>query len=208
MKILTIYILCLFTVSCIRANEKVDSNKMNSEKIIQKTQQDSSFYWEALNEDQKAEILKSKEINRTAIDFYHGKIKVGDNNITINLLDTITSFHNSKAISSFYFFLFNKICNTADGALSEILGSYCQRVILNSPSYVIDYFSRNDKIMRKYAELLGYELYFKEDGTSEIEYGYSDFKKILSGKLENKEKYNNILKRFYKEIEISMNSMN
>ena len=56
MKNLTIYILCLFTASCIRANEKVDTNKMNSEKIVQKTQQDSSFYWEALNEDHKAEI--------------------------------------------------------------------------------------------------------------------------------------------------------
>ncbi len=208
MKISTIYILCLFTTSCISANENFDKSKMNYENIVQETtQKDSSFYWEALNENQKAEILKSEEVNRTAIDFYHGLIKVGDNDITINLLNTITSFPNSKTISSFYFFLFNKICNTADGALSEILGPYCQRVILNSPFYVMDYFSRNDKIMRKYAELLGYELYFKEDGTSEIEYKYSDFKKILSGKLVSKEKYNNILKLFYKEIEISMNRM-
>lgn len=207
MKILTIYILCLFTVSCIRANEKVYSNKMNNEKIVQKAQQDSSFYWEALNENQKAEILKSKEINIAAIDFYHGKIKIGDNNITINLLDTITSLHNSKAISSFYFFLFNKICTTADGALSEMLGSYCQKVMLNSPSYVLDYFSRNDNAMKKYAELLGYELYFKEDGTSEIKYSFSDFKKILSNKFGSNEKYNDLLKRFYKEIETNMKGM-
>lgn len=207
MKYLTIIVLCLFTSSCMSANDKAYTNKMNSDKIVQEIQQVSSFYWEDLNEDQKAEILKSEVINISAIDFYYGKIKVEDNNITINLLDTITSFHNSKAISSFYFFLFNKICNTADGALSEILGSYCQRVILNSPSYVINYFKRNNMIMRKYAELLGYELYFMEDGTSEIEYGYSDFKKILSDKLEYNKDYNNILKLFYKEIESSMNSM-
>lgn len=208
MKYVTMCIVCIFTSACMLSNKKDDLNKVKNEKYIQTTQQDSSFYWESLDEDKKAEFLKSKEINRTALDFYLGKFEVGENDITINLLDTITSSYNSKAISSFYFFLFNRICTTADGSISEILGSYCQRVILNSPSYVICYFRHNDKIMSKYAEFLGYELYFKENGTSEIEYGYIDFKKILSGSIENNEINNKILNRFYKEIEINMNSMN
>lgn len=61
--------------------------------------------------------------------------------------------------------------------------------------------------MNEYATFLGYELYFRGKGTSEIQYSYADFKKIVLNKLNNKEKYTTVLKIFYKEIEVKMKNM-
>jgi hypothetical protein len=166
-------------------------------------------YWEDLTDDQKDEILNSNAVNKEALAFYKGEQQVSDNSKTIALLDTLSSITSSeKKTTSFYFFLFNQICIKADGALAEMLGDYCQRIVLNSPEYVINYFIKNENVLKKYAQYLGYELYFKEEGTSAIEYNYSDFKKMLSGKLKNTEQYKDVLMLFYSEIEKSMKNTN
>jgi hypothetical protein len=208
MKTTYILIIYILTSSCIIADKKVDSNNTVIATLPQKAISDSLFYWETLSEDQKKEFLNLKGISIIALDFYYGKTKTSDNDLTSYLLDTLTSINNSNGISSFYFFLFNKICENADGSLAEILGTYCQKMILKSPSYVLNYFSKNKNILNKYASLLGYELYFKEDGSSEIEYNFHDFKKILSDKLDDKKKYNNILNHFFNEIENNIKKMN
>lgn len=207
MKILALSILGLFYLSSFHEKDKIGTNYFFSGIISQYALKDSCFYWETLNNDQKEEILQSKDISKIAMDFYHGKFKPGDNENTFNLLGIITSGKESKDVHAFYFFLFNKLCNISDAALSEILGSYCQRVILSSPVYVLDYFKNNDKTLKMYASFIGYELYFKEVGTSEIEYGFSEFRKILSDKLKSKKNYDALLKRFYKEIEMNMKRM-
>jgi len=164
-------------------------------------------YWENLNENQRKDILSSKDVNEEAIELYNGKIKIGDNNKTILLLGTLTSISEKGKTTPFYFFLFNQICIKSDGALSELLGDYCQRIVLSSPGYVINYFIGNEDVLKKYAEYLGYELYFKEEGTSTIEYDFSEFKKILSLSLVHEKKYEAILRFFYEEIDKSMKNI-
>lgn len=170
---------------------------------------DTTFvYWEDLTENQRNDILNTENINKEAIEFYKGTLKIGDNDQTTALLNILSSISDKDKTAPFYFFLFNQICIKSDGALSEMLGNYCQRIVLSSPAYVITYFDRNKEILKKYAEYLGYELYFKEEGTSTIEYSYSDFKKVLSEKLTNTEQNKNVLTLFYSEIDKVIKNMN
>ncbi len=170
---------------------------------------DTTFvYWENMTKNQRSDILNSKHIDKYAIEFYDGKLKIGDNNQTIELLNTLSLLSNKGNLSPFYFFLFNRICNEADGALSEMLGDYCQRIILDSPAYTISYFTEHKTLLKKYAEYLGYEMYFKSEGTSTIKYSYPIFKKLLSQKLKSKGQYNSVLTLLCSEIEKTMNKMN
>ena len=175
---------------------------------INRSLSDTTFvYWENLTENQRNVILNSENVSKEAIEFYKGKLKIGDNGQTTALLNKLTSASNKDEMAPFYFFLFNQVCIKADGALSEMLGDYCQKIVLSSPAYVVNYFSRNESILKKYAQYLGYELYFKEEGTSTIKYSYSDFKKILSEKLTNTEQYKDVITLFYNEIDRAMKNM-
>ncbi len=197
MSIQFIFIISLFSFFCPQNNRNCNQINLLCNYV----------YWEDLTDNQKDDILNSEEVNREVVAFYQGNLKIGDNNQTINLLDTLSFFAKKEKISALYFFLFNQICINADGALAEMIGSYCQTIILNSPTYVINYFSNNEHILKIYAQYLGYELYFKEKGTSDIEYNYEDFKKLLSDKMENLVQYEEILKLFYDEIEKTMKNM-
>lgn len=118
------------------------------------------IFWEELTDNQKEDILNSNYIYDKAILFYKMKSKISDNDESKSLLDTLSAMTNNEKVNAFYFFLFNQICLSSDGAVSDLLGNYCQRIILNSPEYVIEYFLRNDILLHKYAQYLGYELYY------------------------------------------------
>ena len=166
-------------------------------------------YWENLTAKEQNEILGSSHVYKDAINYYKRKLILSDNPKTFNLIDTLISSKNkNKKVDAFYFFLFNQICKESDGALSEGLGDHCQRSILKAPSFVITYFSKNKEILLKYAQFLGYEFYFKEKGTSTLEYNYVTFKKLLLKKTGNEEKNKVVLKTFFNEIEKAMKNMN
>lgn len=193
-----IFILTFAFLSCTQNNRASINNSLIDTTFI---------YWENFTQNQKNEILNSGNVNKEAIEFYKGNLKVRDNDQTTALLNTLSSITTNDTTTPFYFFLFNQICINSDGALSEMLGNYCQMMVLSSPAYVVSYLGQNEDILKKYAEYLGFELYFKEDGTSTLEYNYSDFKKILSDTLGNEGKYELILKLFYEEIEKSIKNM-
>jgi hypothetical protein len=54
---------------------------------------------------------------------------------------------------------------------------------------------------------MGTEFYFKEDGTSDIEYNYKDFKKSIETRIKNNPEYKEITSLFYHDIEIAMKRM-
>jgi hypothetical protein len=192
------FIISLVVLSCTQNNGNRINNSLANTNYI---------YWEEMNNSQKDDIINSNEIYKQAIALYNGKMKVSDDKQSICLLDTLTSINKDFESTPFYFYLFNQICSTADGAVSEILGEYCLKIVLNLPDYVFNYFIKNVSISKKYAEYLGYEFYFKEDGTSTLEYNYAEFKNLLSNKIGNKKEYELVLKQFYDEIEKSMKNM-
>ena len=168
--------------------------------------EDKIIFWDDLSKCQKDSILNKVSINSEAIDFYNGKFKFADNDKCIKLLNIITSELDDENIVIFYFHIFNMICLNADGASSEILGKYCQKIILNYPLHIITYFEKNKKVQICYANMLGYEFYFKEQGTSDMKYNFNDFKNILIKDciLSSKQ---SVLKMFFQEIENSMKNM-
>lgn len=164
-------------------------------------------YWEQITDSLQKQILASNDISDDALKYYDGKLKISDNDRSFALLDSLSNKHINNNINALYFHLFNKICSNSDGAFAEALGKYCQKVIINDPVYVINYFSSHNSLMKTYARLLGAELYFKEEGTSQIKYNYKDFKKILYDKIGEDKNLKNTLENFYNEIDKVMKSM-
>jgi hypothetical protein len=88
-----------------------------------------------------------------------------------------------------------------------MLGSYCQKIILSDIEYVLHYLKQNKTLSKKYTQLLGAELYFKENGSSDMQYSYNDFKKIIDKTLSCNREYKEFLASFYNDIHIVMNGM-
>jgi len=170
-------------------------------------------YWENMNPAEKEQFLSSHQIDKLALQFYNGKFTVSDNNISFKFLKILTT--KSSNLIPFYNYLFNKICYKADGALSETLGKYCFRMIINNTDYVINYFTydRENKKSNKYCyqlygNILGYEMYFKKEGTSDIDYNFGQLKEYLNnhfkkGSTQNKK----TLKLLYNVISSTIKNM-
>jgi hypothetical protein len=167
-----------------------------------------NIYWENMTKSEQENILRSSQMDKNAIKCYQGNFRTTDNHSTRNLLDKIISEKNSTKETVFYFYVFNQICLKSDGALSEILGNYCMKFLLRNPVLVLRYFQQNKETEKKYGELIGSELYFKEEGTSDIEYNYKDFKRIIEAEIKNNAECQKTLAEFYHIIESSMKNMN
>lgn len=192
-KLLLILFLVFFSVSCESSNQPRSCKE--------------NLYWENLSNVQKKAVLDSSEIDKYALSYYKGCFKPSDDSLTLNLLEELTNGRISCHAKAFYFHLFNQICMKADGALSEMLGVYCQRLMLSNSVYVLGYFQRNTNVEQIYANLIGYELYFKEEGTSTIKYNYADFKRILSKGIGEDKVYEKILNDFFHLINVAMKNM-
>jgi len=166
-----------------------------------------TLYWEDLTAREKQDLINNSKVYKDAVEYLNGRFKATDDTRTFKLLDSITSINNQFA--PLYLHIFNKICINSDGAISEVMGKYCERIILSNVCYTFNYFINNDKkYFLLYAEKLGYEFYFKENGTSDLEYSYSEFKKIINLKWQNKSiKSKNVLNSFYRRIDKAMNDL-
>lgn len=176
---------------------------------MQEVKPNNFIYWESMTTEQQMEYLDTNNIDGNVLALFEGKLRANDDEVTRRLLDTLISVKSgdNKNIA-FYFFLFNRVCINADGAVSEMLGGYCQRMLLNIPEYVIRFLKQNRDVMKVYARILGYELYFKERGTSSMQYDFSDFKRMLYERLNNKPEYDEVLKTFFIEVRSVMDKMN
>lgn len=171
------------------------------------TNQSSFIYWEDMTTTEQDNILYSPAICKNAVRYYLKNFRTTDNKLTEELLSEITCNGNSNQEIIFYFYIFNQICLESDSALSEILGKYCMKFALINPEFTLWYFKKNPKVEKVYAELMGTEFYFKEDGSSDIEYNYKDFKKAIETRIKNNPEYKEIASLFYHEIEIVMKKM-
>lgn len=192
--ILITFLLILCTVNCKAASQQKNYNK--------------NAYWEDLTKTEQESILHSPQIDKNAIKYYQGSFKATDNQSTENLLNKIISEKNPTKETVFYFYILNQICLKSDGVLSEILGKYCMKFLLRNPELVLRYFQRNKKVEKIYGEFIGSELYFKEEGTTDIEYNYKDFKRIVEVKAKDNKEFKKTLVEFYSIIESAMKNMN
>jgi hypothetical protein len=145
-------------------------------------------YWEDLGSRKKEKFLNDTNTNKLAIDFYYGKFKTSDDSLTIELLDKIIE---KKDFNPFYFFLFNKILYSADGAIAELIGEYCYKIISDNNIIVLKYFVRQRKsdtdntLCIKYGNFLGWK--FAADIKSNVKdkSEYEKFRNILMTSLQD-----------------------
>ena len=62
--------------------------------------------------------------------------------------------------------------------------------------------------MTKYIQCLGSEMYFKEEGTSTLKYGYDEFKKMIMDKIGKEQQCRENVTIFFLEIDETMKEMN
>ena len=154
------------------------------------------LYWEELSDSSKSETIKSLNIDVNIEKLYLHQISLSDDSLSVVILDTlcVLSEGNKRML---YFYLMNDIIKHADGALSEILGGYCYRFVVNAPDYVLAYLSKNRKIASEYITLIAAELYYND-------YTITDFKNLISSSVQNSE----YLQVFCKEIECKLMMLN
>jgi len=174
--------------------------------------QNAFNFWELMSQTEKEHFLNNSNINKLVLDYYGDKFKVNDDEQTFRLIDTLT--HKNEYFP-FYYFLFNEICAVSDGALSEAMGPYCLKMLLNEPNFVINHFTferknfgKSQYLYQLYASFIGEEFYFYNKKMSELDYGFPEFKEMLLKELKNTSSDNSeTLELFFIEIIDNINKM-
>ncbi|MCQ2187689.1 MAG: hypothetical protein MJY73_05000 [Bacteroidales bacterium] len=115
-------------------------------------------YWLDYDTAKQSRIIQNKKVNPLARSIYFNENFVSDNEDSFLLLEELTSFNHNSQINAFYYYVFGKICQSADGVVSEILGHYCLNSLMNSTEYNLQYFKRDTSLANKYAEYIAFEL--------------------------------------------------
>jgi hypothetical protein len=93
--------------------------------------------------------LESKQVSKTAKDFYFDKFKVTDDIKTFSIVDSLKTINNFTR--PFYILLVSKIIEKADGALSESLGVKCKEFIELNPDFLIDFlYSKSTNVDKSF----------------------------------------------------------
>ncbi len=151
--------------------------------------------------------LNNNKIDTLLLEFYNVEFLPDDGNKTFLLLEILTQ--KNDTLFPLYFHCLNKICEISDGALSEIMGKYCLKMIINYPNYSFNYLSTDSITLQKYANFIGYEMYFKEQGTSNIGMSYDEFKEYLKLNLDlNNQTINYFYNEFFSSVDGIMKEMN
>ena len=133
-----------------------------------------------------ADYLNDPKLPRIGNEYYLKKFTASDDSLTFNLLDTLTS--RNDHFFPFFFSIFNGILIKSDGALSEVMGDYCFRIVSNYPNEIFVFFHYNKEYQKQYTSFLGEEFYFKQLGTSDLAMTYLQFYSYLKKKLNLKQK--------------------
>lgn len=128
------------------------------------------LYWENLNLEVQNETLNNPKVDPIVLQYYYGENMMLDCNTAIVLIKKLSELSDDLGIRALYFDLFNNICANSDGELSEYLSSYCYKLLLDNPVYVITYLEKKPDLLAIYGEYIGYQLYFAEtlDTYSEV----------------------------------------
>jgi len=193
-----IILLCALFSSCNSGHQKPTTPTANLQTYV---------YWEDMSDMEKNDLLKQSDIDSMVLVYYEGKYKLTDDSITMNLLDSLGRIKEKDYRRPFYFFVMNRIYKESDGAVAEMLGNSCQDFMINNPLYVLVFFQKDKQMLELYAQILGYELYFKEQGTSDIKYQYTDFKKLIEESASKEPQCKEVSSIFFSAIETVMKKM-
>ena len=123
-------------------------------------------YWEDCNKLEQEQILKKIPDNEELIVAYFGQFPFTDDDRTEHFLKTLCFSKNGDE-RMLKFYVLNTIIESSDGALREMLSSYCYLYLKENTSYLLHYLRKNIKIRNEYVLLIGAELYYNDIGIAE-----------------------------------------
>ncbi len=120
---------------------------------------------DSLHDPNHSSYLSDLPLRQVATYFLNDSITPTDNTITFNCLDSL--LNDNAETRSFYFPVYLKILERADGALAEVAGGYVIQYIERYPS---EFFTRCIDLNSSQFELLcsaaGSDLYFEDDNVN------------------------------------------
>lgn len=128
----------------------LDSVKPNREILDSLSNPNSYYYLSNIPIEESSRLILIDSINPS------------DNKITFDAMDSLSS--SNQKTRDYFFKVFIKILDKADGALSEVIGSYTINYIEKYPKEFIERTSKIDvKYFECFASFTGYELGFSND---------------------------------------------
>ena len=191
-------IIIVFALVCCNSNPKISKSKTES------SNSENSFKSEYSG-------LCNKYLDYPGIDtlitaYCSGAFQPSDDDKTVEFLRILSQDNNN--LFPFYYRIFNYVLKNSDGALSEMLPEYCLLFIKNYPVEVIEDFKKIPYDLENYAQMLGYEFYFVNYGTSNISMNYDQFKELLSSKIDlTNRQTNNTYNQFINKIDAAIKNM-
>ena len=152
----------------------------------------SPYIWSDMSPEQQQKTINMYPSNINIIRFYNGNFILGDNEDTFRLLDTLVSKQDCCYKRALAIHLFNKICINSDGALSECMGYYTMKMLINNPDCIYS-FSNDLNILNLYAFYVANELSYKPES-------YANFINYIKSIGENT-KMECIIGEFIKKVE-------
>ncbi len=188
----------LFGLVCCNPNPKT------SKPITESSNSEKSFKSEYSSLCSK--YLDYPEIDTLVTAYCNGAFQPSDDDRTVEFLRILTQENDN--LFPFYYRIYNYVLKNSDGALSEMLPEYCLLFINNHPVEVIEDFKKNPDDLENYAQMLGYEFYFVNHGTSNFSMNYDQFKELLSSKIDlTNSQTNNTYNQFINKIDAAIKNM-
>lgn len=128
---------------------------------------DNVRFWEQYSDAEKYHIIKSGAIEASIVGIYDDSFEIGDNEETFKILDYLSEYkygiHTDGIVDAFYIHCFSKILRKADGALSEVMGDYCMRILKKSSNYAILYLRAHEEIRDAFIMHIGFDVYCSDN---------------------------------------------
>ncbi len=119
---------------------------------------DKCQYWEDLSDTRQNAILQTLHVDVRILMLYQHQMTLSDDDGSEEILNTLCSQTDGyKKI--FYFYVFNDMLQSSDGALREMMGTYCLRYVMDNPAFTMNYFSNHSGISKEYSSSIGTEIY-------------------------------------------------
>jgi protein-glutamine gamma-glutamyltransferase len=127
-------------------------------------------------------LLQAPDLNITLLKYWDKTFTLDIDKKSKDFLDSLTQ--RNDILFPLNFLTLNTIVAKSDGALSELMGSYCLKMILNYPKETFLHFESDSLDRNNYALFIGLELYLKKQGTSDLSINYHEFKDFLTNHLD------------------------
>ena len=150
-------------------------------------QPNNPVYWDDLSAKERDSVFSLKQVSPIVSDYYLELFTATDDDLTVRLLDVLTTKQENNGVRALHFFLFNKILMSSDGALSEMLSPYAFKMVCEDPEYILSFLRRDKSLEECYISSIGFELYLDRDNPAFKDLSMETLKSSILKKTSNDE---------------------